>query len=209
MPSMPVGFWGDDDGSRYRAAYFEHYPGVWRHGDWITITERGSCRDHRALRRHAQPRWCSGRHRRDLSGRRVDRRRASTAWSCTSSRPTPTIPARWCCSSCSADGLALDDETRALIRSGVRSGLSPRHVPDELHQVAAIPTTLSGKKLELPVKKILRGGDPGQVASRGALKDPAALDAIVEIAEALIASTPFDPEPMYGSIRVVRRTDRW
>jgi acetoacetyl-CoA synthetase len=65
----------------------------------------------------------------------------------------------------------------------VRSGLSPRHVPDELHQVAAIPTTLSGKKLELPVKKILRGGDPGQVASRGALKDPSALDAIVEIAE--------------------------
>ena len=80
------------------------------------------------------------------------------------------------------DGLELDDDVSARIRSGLRSGLSPRHVPDEIHRVAAIPTTLSGKKLELPVKKILRGGDPDEVASRGALKDPAALDAIVRLA---------------------------
>ena len=83
----------------------------------------------------------------------------------------------------------LDDEMTARIRSGIRTGLSPRHVPDELHHVAAIPTTLSGKKLELPVKKILRGDDPEQVASRGALKDPAALDAI-----ALIARSRTHPE---------------
>ena len=79
-------------------------------------------------------------------------------------------------------GLELDDELRDRIRTGLRTGLSPRHVPDELHRVGTIPTTLSGKKLELPVKKILRGGDPDVVASRGALKDPAALDAIVAIA---------------------------
>ncbi len=79
-------------------------------------------------------------------------------------------------------GVQLDDGVAARIRSGLRTGLSPRHVPDEMHQVDAIPTTLSGKKLELPVKKILRGGDPEVVASRGALKDPSALDAIVTIA---------------------------
>ena len=79
-------------------------------------------------------------------------------------------------------GVELDDDMRARLRTGLREGLSPRHVPDELHQVATIPTTLSGKKLELPVKKILLGADPERVASRGALKDPAALDAIVELA---------------------------
>ena len=81
-----------------------------------------------------------------------------------------------------ADGVELDDSVRARIRSGLREGLSPRHVPDELHHVAAIPTTLSGKKLELPVKKILLGADPDRVASRGSLHDPAALDAIVDLA---------------------------
>ena len=80
------------------------------------------------------------------------------------------------------DGRSLDDGLAAAIRATVRRELSPRHVPDEVHDVAAIPTTLSGKKLELPVKKILLGRDPDQVASRGALRDPAALDAIVRLA---------------------------
>ena len=182
MPSMPVGFWGDDDGSRYRAAYFEHYPGVWRHGDWITITERGSC-------------LITGRSDATLNRGGV---RVGTAeiYRVVESiegvldslvvhleSPDADDPGTLVLFVVLADGRALDDAMRAQIRSGVRSGLSPRHVPDELHQLAAIPTTLSGKKLELPVKKILRGGDPDQVASRGALKDPAALDAIVEIAE--------------------------
>lgn len=80
------------------------------------------------------------------------------------------------------DGLELDDDVRRRIRDGLRTGLSPRHVPDELHRVDAIPTTLSGKKLELPVKNVLLGRDPDTAASRGALKDPAAFDAIVTIA---------------------------
>jgi acetoacetyl-CoA synthetase len=181
MPSMPVGFWGDADGSRYRAAYFEHYPGVWRHGDWITITERGSC-------------LITGRSDATLNrgGVRVGTaeiyRVAESIVGVLDSlvvhleAPDAEDPGTLVLFVVLDAGLELDDEVRGRIRSGLRTGLSPRHVPDELHQVAAIPTTLSGKKLELPVKKILRGGDPDQVASRGALKDPAALDAIVDIA---------------------------
>ena len=181
MPSMPVGFWGDTDGSRYRAAYFEHYPGVWRHGDWITITERGSC-------------LITGRSDATLNRGGV---RVGTAeiYRVTESiagvldslvvhleAPAADDPGTLVLFVVLAEGVELDDETRARIRTGIRTGLSPRHVPDEIHRVDAIPTTLSGKKLELPVKRILRGADPEQVASRGALKDPAALDAVIGIA---------------------------
>jgi acetoacetyl-CoA synthetase len=181
MPSMPVGFWGDEDGSRYRSAYFDQYPGVWRHGDWITITERGSCA-------------ITGRSDATLNRGGV---RVGTAeiYRVTESiegvvdslvvhleSPDADDPGTLVLFVVLDDGQELDDEMRERIRSGIRTGLSPRHVPDELHGVATIPTTLSGKKLELPVKRILRGGEPDQVASRGALKDPAALDAIVAIA---------------------------
>lgn len=179
MPSMPIGFWGDDDGSRYLEAYFDVYPGVWRHGDWVVLTERGSL-------------VISGRSDATLNrgGVRVGTAeiyRVAEAIDGVIDSLVVHIEAA------EADDpgtlvlflvldSALDDTMRERVRSALRAGLSPRHVPDELHRVAAIPTTLSGKKLELPVKKILLGGDPDVVASRGALKDPAALDAIVEIA---------------------------
>ena len=181
MPTMPVGFWGDADGSRYRAAYFEEYPGVWRHGDWVVVTERGSC-------------VISGRSDATLNRGGV---RVGTAEIYRVAESIEGVADSLVVHLESADaddqgqlvlfvvlddGVALDDAVRSRIRSGLRSGLSPRHVPDEIHQVAAIPTTLSGKKLELPVKKVLLGGDPATVASRGALKDPTALDAIVTIA---------------------------
>ncbi|MGZ4673172.1 MAG: acetoacetate--CoA ligase, partial [Ilumatobacteraceae bacterium] len=79
------------------------------------------------------------------------------------------------------EGVVLDDVI-GPIKLALRSGLSPRHVPDEIHALPSIPTTLSGKKLELPVKKILRGADPDSVASRGALRNPESLDAVVEVA---------------------------
>jgi acetoacetyl-CoA synthetase len=85
------------------------------------------------------------------------------------------------------DGLVLDDERIATIRTAVRAGLSPRHVPDRVYQVRAVPTTLSGKKLELPVKRALLGTDPEVAASRGALKDPVAFDELVELARSLRA----------------------
>ncbi len=181
MPTMPIGFWGDDDRSRYRAAYFEDFPGVWRHGDWVVITERGSC-------------VISGRSDATLNrgGVRVGTaeiyRVAEAIDGVVDSlvvhleAPAADDPGNLVLFVVLAPGVELDDEIRDRLRGGLRVGLSPRHVPDEIHQVANIPTTLSGKKLELPVKKILRGGDPDDVASRGALKDPAALDAIAEIA---------------------------
>lgn len=180
MPSMPVGFWGDEDGSRYRAAYFEDYPGVWRHGDWITITERGSCvitgRSDATLNRGGV-RVGTAEIYRVVEG--VDGVVDSLVVHLEA--PDADDPGTLVLFVVT-DGRALDHELVAGIRSTVRRELSPRHVPDEVHDVAAIPTTLSGKKLELPVKKILLGGDPDRVASRGALRDPAALDAIVRLA---------------------------
>jgi acetoacetyl-CoA synthetase len=181
MPSMPVGFWGDDDGSKYRGAYFEHYPGVWRHGDWVTITERGSL-------------TITGRSDATLNRGGV---RIGTA---EIYRVTEAIegivdslvvhlesddgsgPGTLVLFVVLAERLELDDAFVERIRAALRSGLSPRHVPDRIVQLDAIPTTLSGKKLELPVKKILLGAEPAEVASRGALKDPVALDRVADVA---------------------------
>lgn len=179
MPSMPVGFWGDEDGSRYRAAYFEDFPGVWRHGDWITITERGSCvitgRSDATLNRGGV-RVGTAEIYRVVEGVEgvVDSLVVHLEAADADDPGTLVLFVV-------TDGRRLDDELMASIRTTVRRELSPRHVPDEVHAVAAIPTTLSGKKLELPVKKILLGGDPERVASKGALKDPDALDAIVRL----------------------------
>ena len=181
MPSMPIGFWGDEDGSRYREAYFDMYPGIWRHGDWIVVTDRGTC-------------VISGRSDATLNrgGVRVGTaeiyRVAESIEGVVDSlvvhleSEAADDPGHLVLFVVLAAGLELDDDVRERVRSGLRTGLSPRHVPDEMHQVDAIPITLSGKKLELPVKKVLLGGDPATVASRGALKDPDAFDTIVTIA---------------------------
>jgi acetoacetyl-CoA synthetase len=181
MPSMPVGFWGDDDGSRYRASYFEQYPGVWRHGDWITITERGSCvisgRSDATLNRGGV-RVGTAEIYRVVEG--VDGVVDSLVVHLEGDGADDAGELVLFVSL--VDDLVLDDDLTAAIRSTVRTGLSPRHVPDRVHQVRAVPTTLSGKKLELPVKKVLLGADPNEAASRGALKDPAAFDEIVDLA---------------------------
>ncbi|MAT06074.1 MAG: acetoacetate--CoA ligase [Acidimicrobiaceae bacterium] len=181
MPSMPVGFWGDTDGTRYRAAYFEHFPGVWRHGDWITITERGSCiisgRSDATLNRGGV-RVGTAEIYRVVEG--VDGVADSLVVHLEGDGADD--PGELVLFVSLDDGRELDEALTTAIRSTVRSGLSPRHVPDRVHHVRAVPTTLSGKKLELPVKKVLLGVDPGEAASRGALKDPAAFDEIVELA---------------------------
>lgn len=185
MPSMPVGFWNDTDGSRYSAAYFEDYPGVWRHGDWITITERGSClitgRSDATLNRGGVRVGTAEIYRVVES---IDGVVDSLVVHLES--PESDDPGTLVLFVVLDDGLVLgdtaDDPVRVRIRTGVRTGLSPRHVPDEVHQIGVIPTTLSGKKLELPVKKILLGADPDRVASKGALKDPTSLDPFVAMA---------------------------
>jgi acetoacetyl-CoA synthetase len=173
MPSMPVGLWGDADGTRMRAAYFQPWPGVWRHGDWLTITERGSC-------------VITGRSDATLNRGGV---RIGTAelYAVVEALPEVTDslvvhledpgggPGELLLFVVPRDGRPLDDELRARIVAALRGGLSPRHVPDSIVSVPAIPRTLSGKKLEVPVKRILAGMPPDEAASRDALVDPAAL----------------------------------
>jgi acetoacetyl-CoA synthetase len=178
MPSMPVSFWGDDDGSRLREAYFAHYPGVWRHGDWITITERGTY-------------VISGRSDATLNRGGV---RLGTAELYAVVEDVPGIvDSLVVYLERGGDGLGelllfvvpegeLDEELRRRVATQLRVELSPRHVPDRIVAVSAVPRTLSGKKLEVPVKRILMGEPVERVANPGALADPAALDAYVAMA---------------------------
>ena len=179
MPSMPVGFWNDPDGSRYRATYFEDFPGTWRHGDWITFTERGSC-------------VISGRSDATLNRGGV---RVGTAEFYAVVEAIPEVADslvvhlddgdRLLLFVALRDGDELTDALRARIGHELRTALSPRHVPDEVLAVPVIPRTLSGKKLEVPVKRILTGTPADDAASRGSLADPASLDPFVELAAAI------------------------
>jgi acetoacetyl-CoA synthetase len=180
MPSMPVGLWGDADGSRLREAYFSTWPGVWRHGDWLTITERGSC-------------VITGRSDATLKRGGV---RIGTAEFYGVVEALPEVadslvvhledeaggPGELLLFVATRDGRPLDDSLRARIRDELRAELSPRHVPDEIIGVGAVPRTLSGKKLEVPVKRILLGLPAEQAASRDALADPASLEPFVALA---------------------------
>jgi acetoacetyl-CoA synthetase len=173
MPSMPVRLWGDDDGSRMRAAYFEPWPGVWRHGDWLTITERGSCvitgRSDATLNRGGV-RLGTAEFYAVVEGLR------GVADSLVVHLEDPGGgPGELLLFVVLREGTALDDALRGEIARALRAELSPRHVPDAVHTVPAIPRTLSGKKLEVPVKRILLGQDPELAASRDALADPGSL----------------------------------
>jgi acetoacetyl-CoA synthetase len=176
MPSMPLFFWNDPDGSRYRESYFDMYPGVWRHGDWIKITPRGGA-------------VIYGRSDSTINRQGV-RMGTSEIYSAVESLPdvldslvldvNEWMPLYVVL----REGAELDDDLRAEIRRRVRESCSPRHVPDEIIQIAEVPRTLSGKKLEVPVKKILLGADPERAASRDSLANPEALDVFSEMARA-------------------------
>ncbi|MBW8487514.1 acetoacetate--CoA ligase [Actinomadura sp. PM05-2] len=174
MPSMPTGFWGDADGSRYRGAYFDRYPGVWRHGDWVRFAPEG----------HAV---VAGRSDATLNRGGV---RLGTAEFYGVVEELPEIADSLVVHLEDRDELllfvaapgGLDDALRARIAAALRGALSPRHVPDAITAVPAIPRGRTGKKLEVPVKRILRGARPEDVASRDALADPAALDAFAAFA---------------------------
>jgi acetoacetyl-CoA synthetase len=180
MPSMPVGFWGDDDGTRLRAAYYERHPGVWTHGDWITLYPDGAS-------------VISGRSDATLNRGGV---RMGTAELYAVVEALPEVsdslvvhledadggPGRLVLFVAPAAGAVLDDDLRARIARALRTELSPRHVPDEIHEVPGVPRTLSGKKLEVPVKRILAGDAPDSAASRGSLANPEVLDAYTGLA---------------------------
>jgi acetoacetyl-CoA synthetase len=172
LPSMPLYFWGDEDGSRYRESYFDTYPGVWRHGDWIEITDRGTAiiygRSDSTINRGGVRMGTSELYRVVLG---VDEVVDALVVDADGFMPLFVVL---------RDGAALDDDLRAEIAGRIREDCSPRHVPSEIHAVPEIPRTLSGKILEVPVKRILLGADPGTVASRDSLANPAALDWFVQ-----------------------------
>jgi acetoacetyl-CoA synthetase len=179
MPSMPVSFWDDEDGSRLRAAYFEYFPGTWRHGDSITLTDHGSVIIH-------------GRSDATLNRKGV-RIGSGDLYAVVEALPEvaeamvigleegddywmPLFVV-------TTDGRALDEELAARIRTAIASELSPRHVPDEIVQVEAIPHTRTGKKLEVPVKRILGGRQPADVADPNSVDRPDLLAWYAELAE--------------------------
>jgi acetoacetyl-CoA synthetase len=173
LPSMPLYFLNDPDGRRYHDSYFDVFPGVWRHGDWITVHSDGSIS-------------ISGRS--DSTLNRMGVRMGSAEIYAVVEQlpevadslvigverpdgsylmPLFVVP---------VEGHEVDDALRDRIRAALRSQLSPRHVPDEIVGVAAVPRTLTGKKLEVPVKRVLQGADPAKVASPGAVSDYDMLD---------------------------------
>jgi acetoacetyl-CoA synthetase len=172
MPCMPVGFWNDPGGARYRESYFEHFPGVWRHGDWICITERGSAvitgRSDATLNRGGVRMGTSEFYRvvEELSPIQdsvvVDTSDASGTgklWLFVVMRA----------------GRTLDAELVQTLQRTLRSKLSPRHVPDEIRAIGDVPRTLSGKKLEVPIKRLLGGARLADVVNPGTLQNPQAL----------------------------------
>ncbi|MFF4330108.1 acetoacetate--CoA ligase [Streptomyces sp. NPDC048387] len=169
MPSMPIHFWNDADGSRYRDSYFEMFPGVWRHGDWITITDRGSVVIH-------------GRSDSTLNRQGV---RMGSADIYEAVERLPEIKESLVIGLEEADGgywmplfvhlapgAVLDEALRKKIAATIREQLSPRHVPDEVIEVPAVPHTLTGKRIEVPVKRLLQGTPLAKAVNPGSVDKP-------------------------------------
>ncbi len=172
MPSMPLYLWGDEDGSRYRESYFAAFPGVWRHGDWIEITERGTAiitgRSDATINRGGVRMGTSELYRSVLGLDEVLDALVVDVPAGDGSRMTLFVVLR--------DGVMLDEGLETEIRRRIREDCSPRHVPDAVVAAPEIPRTLSGKILEVPVKRILMGAPAAEVASRDSLANPEALD---------------------------------
>jgi acetoacetyl-CoA synthetase len=185
MPSMPLFFWGDEDGSRYRSSYFGLYPGVWRHGDWIEITSRGTAiiygRSDSTINRSGVRMGTSEIYR-AVAG--VD----EVLDALVVDVPKPGTEGWMPLFVVLHEGAELDDELVAEIKRRIREGCSPRHMPDEVFRIDEVPRTLSGKVLEVPVKRILTGTPVDRAASRDSLANPAALDYFVELADRLSRS---------------------
>lgn len=184
MPSMPLFFWNDPDGRRYRESYFEHYPGVWRHGDWIKINPSGSCviygRSDATLNRGGVRMGTSEFYR------AVDLPEVLDSLVVDTSQLGPDgrlIEGRLVLFVVLRPGVELTEELKRRISEKVRRELSPRHVPDEIYAAPDIPKTLNGKKCEVPVKRVLLGAPPERAISRDALSNPESFAFYVELAK--------------------------
>ncbi|HEY6877897.1 MAG TPA: hypothetical protein VI299_07745, partial [Polyangiales bacterium] len=173
MPSMPLYLWGDADGSRYHASYFDVYPGVWRHGDWITLAEDGSCvihgRSDATINRHGVRMGSSEIYAaveslpEILDSMVIDLEYLGReSWMALFVVPRA--------------GVTLDQALTARIREAIRTKLSPRFLPDAIVQAPEVPRTLSGKKQEVPIKKLFLGLPLDKVVNRAAMANPQCLD---------------------------------
>ena len=173
MPSMPVSFWNDADGSRYRSAYFEMFPGVWRHGDWITITGHDSIivhgRSDSTLNRHGIRMGSADIYQAVERLPEVAEALVIGAEQSDGGYWMPLFVVL-------ADDAELTDELRERIKRTIRDEVSPRHVPDEIIVAPGVPHTRTGKKLEVPIKKLFQGADPARIVEKSAVDDPALLD---------------------------------
>ncbi|MFC4524104.1 acetoacetate--CoA ligase [Cupriavidus pinatubonensis] len=185
MPSMPLFLWGDADGKRYRDSYFDTYPGAWRHGDWIKITARGGAinygRSDATINRHGIRMGTSELYRvvEDLP-EVLDSMVVDLEYLGRESYMPLFVILR--------EGIVLDDALRDTLRKRIRDALSSRHVPNEIVQVPAVPRTLSGKKMEVPIKKLLLGHAPDGIANRDAMANPASLDWYFDYARRYLAA---------------------
>ena len=187
MPSMPLFLWGDADGSRYHDSYFDMYPGIWRHGDWIRITKTGGAviygRSDATINRHGVRMGTAELyHAVEALPEVLDSLVVDLEYLGRESWMPLFVVLR--------DGLTLDDTLARRIKTVIREALSPRHVPNDVFQVSAIPRTLSGKKMELPVKKLLMGADPAQVMNRDAMANAASVDWFVDLARRRAQAAP-------------------
>ncbi|HET8956662.1 MAG TPA: acetoacetate--CoA ligase [Solirubrobacterales bacterium] len=182
MPSMPIFFWGDEDGSRYRESYFEMFPGTWRHGDWIELTRRGTAiiygRSDSTINRGGIRMGTSEIYRAVLGIEEI-------VDALVVDVPRPGTDGWMPLFVVMRDGAELDDGLPREIARRVREQCSPRHVPDEVFAIDEVPRTLSGKALEVPVKKILMGTPVEKAASRDSLANPRSLDYFVAMAKRL------------------------
>ena len=182
MPSMPIYFWNDPDMQRYQSSYFEMFPGIWRHGDWVQFNERGGCviygRSDSTINRQGIRMGTSEIYR-VVQGfdEVVDSLIIDLEMLGRDSFMPLFVVLR--------EDATLDDALQARIKGQLRAEVSPRHVPNAIIQVADVPYTLSGKKMEVPIRKILLGMDVDAAANRGAMRNPDAIEFFIEYAKTL------------------------
>jgi acetoacetyl-CoA synthetase len=179
MPSMPVHFWNDPEQRRYLESYFERFPGVWRHGDWIKITEQGSCviygRSDSTLNRGGVRMGTSEFYRVVADLPEVEDSLVIDTGALGRDGKLLLFVVL-------AEGVTLDEGVRSRINETLHRELSPRHVPDQIHAVREVPYTLNGKKVEVPVKRILMGIPVERAVSRAAISNPESLRYFAELA---------------------------
>ncbi len=185
MPSMPIYFWGDPENRRYRESYFEMYPGIWRHGDWIRLTSRGTSviygRSDSTINRH-------GIRMGTAEIYRVVEELPEVRDSLVVDLEYLGRPSFMPLFVVLAPGFVLDEALKARIGQQIRSKASARHVPNEIYQVDEVPRTLTGKKMEVPVRRLLLGAAPEKVASADAMANPKSIGFFLRLAEEMKTS---------------------